>query len=59
MLSRIEYATRQALAARRNAAEALDNRIRQDWELVAGMWEDLVRELQELRQAKAEPAAEA
>jgi hypothetical protein len=59
MLDKIEYATRQALAARQSAAEALDNKIRQDWELVAEMWEALVHELRELQQERTKPAPEA
>jgi hypothetical protein len=44
MLAKIEHAARQALAARQNAAEALDIRIKDEWLLVAQMWEELIRE---------------
>lgn len=58
MLDKIEYATRQALAARQNAAEALDNAIRDQWAQVARVWEDLIRELRLLQQENAEPLPE-
>ena len=54
MLEKIEYATRQALAARQKAAESLDNAIREQWGQVAQMWEDLIRELRDLQPENTE-----
>jgi hypothetical protein len=58
MIEKIEHATRQALAARHRAAQAIDNKVRQEWELVAEMWEDLVRELHALQQERTISAPE-
>ena len=49
MLQRIEYARRQALEARENAAACLDNRIREEWEKAAALWEMIAAQYELLR----------
>jgi hypothetical protein len=45
----VEYAVRQALEARQKAAECIDNRSREEWLKVAGMWDELITEYQRIQ----------
>lgn len=54
VMAGIEHAVRQALEARKRAAECIDNRAREEWLMAARSWDELITEYQQLQNSNGD-----